>query len=120
MKKRLGFVSNSSSSSFLIYGIMFEEQDSILFEKFGKQYMEENNLEGEDYDMYEFYEFVSNKLDIGFNYGGEYNEGVYFGESWGDVGDDQTGLEFKTSIEDKIKVFFPDVKFSTYEEAWHD
>jgi len=45
----------------------------------------------------------------------------YIGRSWDTIKDDETGLQFKQSVEEKIKTLFGDeVKCETYECAWRD
>lgn len=95
MKIRNGFVSNSSSSSFLIYGCMVSEEVADKAE-----------------------EMKDVKFDVFY---GEY-ETYYLGLSWDDVKDDQTGKGFKESIEKSIKDAFEDEEFSfgTFSEAWYN
>lgn len=95
MKTRIGFVSNSSTTSFLIYGISAES----------------NELNVDDvYDTAEKNGLNCYQLDY------EY----YIGISWNKVKDDQTGLQFKESVQEKIKKAFPNYKgkFETFKEAW--
>jgi len=87
MKIRNGFVSNSSSSSFVIRGIKITVEElvkvlNIPIEEF-------DNIE----DEYDKYEFISNKIDDDFRI--EVN-GNYFGEKDYNtliVGDSLGGLE---------------------------
>lgn len=103
MKIRTGFVSNSSSSSFLIYGI---ELTSEEFGKFSNDY---------DYAYPEYY-----------HGDGEYAH--YFGISWNEVGDDETGREFKERVVKEVNEFLTksglsvrDSKdFGSQSYAWRD
>ena len=111
MKIRNVFVSNSSSSSFLIYGIStykvnlsaFNEDDIYddIEEKLG-------NLEN-----------VDKRVDLKYGPDDDY---YYIGASWDSVRDDETGLQFKNSVEESIKQLFPDqeLKFGTCCECWRD
>jgi hypothetical protein len=100
MRTRKGFVANSSTSSFLIYGAYVESKE---WEK----------RTGSD-DCWVEGLFAS--------YGSEWSEGVYVGKSWSDVGDDETGAEFKVRVQAAIKALLGDdwESFGTYEDAWRD
>jgi hypothetical protein len=100
MKLRQGFVSNSSSTSFCIYGTFIlpktekETLDNIMIQS------ESNALEA-----YIYYEESSNR------------EVVYVGKTPGDdmIPDNMTFGEFRRSIEEKIKkVFGKKMKCKTY------
>lgn len=99
MKVRCGFVSNSSSSSFLIYGWMLK-----------------NREDGEEYYV-KIREM--NDMRVHVVYG---QEDCYIGCSWDSIHDNETGLEFKTKIENEIKELTGEDKIecSTYEEGWYD
>lgn len=97
-KVRNGFVSNSSSSSFLIYGT------SITNSELEKM---------EDFDGWKFQK--STGLSV---YDRDYE--TYIGESWDNIGDDETGKQFKERVEKKILEHFPEAKFGTFEDAWYD
>ena len=98
MKVRKGFISNSSTTSFLIYGVQVFTEEEI------------------DYKLLK-------KLSLEY-YVGESEH--YVGRSWGDVEDNETGKEFKDRIItkiDQIKNKYPDVEMSspdTFEEAYYD
>ena len=104
MKVRNGFVSNSSSSSFLMYGIVAEEDDL-------------NIKDSEDlYDIAE--DLFENELTI---YANDNINGIYIGASWDSIKDDETGAEFKSRIESIFKYTLKkDVKCSTIEDSWYD
>ena len=101
MKTRQGFVSNSSTSSFLIYGM---------------------NVEGDSEDVESKIDEL--KLDLGYWYveGG----GLYVGRSWSGVKDDQTGLQFKESVTEDVKKLLAGVgseekvDCGTHQEAWYN
>lgn len=96
MKIRNGFVSNSSSSSFLIYGA---------------------HLEGVDEES-----LPQDLLGLESFYGGDYSDGVYLGKSWDSIGDEETGKEFKDGIEKSLTKILPDqeLSFQTHEECSYD
>jgi hypothetical protein len=139
MKIRQGFVSNSSSSSFCIYGITVEESE-VKEALIAKGATEEDFADG----LYEFFDSWSydykkreGKLtaeDIaeqeakffqpgdGFDFHSPYDYGeIYLGVEWSSIGDDETGSQFRARIEAKLtELFGKETSCSTLEEAWRD
>jgi hypothetical protein len=133
MKVRNGFVSNSSTSSFCIYGIAIERDHFLraLTEEAKKGL----NLGGEGdededgeqwYEVREAFETTDFQTQFGIHlevqgpYDSDY---IYIGRSYDGIGDNETGGQFKQSIRDdvaKVLAGLDAKEFCTQEEAWHD
>ena len=111
MKIRNGFVSNSSSSSFLLYGIYIDVQKVID----GHNKTAKKN---EQIDSAWKLGEVS-----GLSVEDPWDDGeVYVGLSWDEVGDNETGAQFKARAEALIRKLVPSYTggFGTHQEAWRD
>ena len=114
MKIRKGFVSNSSSTSFCIYGI------SAVNDEMVKKILGISE-DSEDVDVYDLLdEKLENEKDIEMNS----NDSTYWiGRSYTTIKDDETGKQFKDSTELTLKKLFPDVTddmFGIFKEIWYD
>jgi hypothetical protein len=98
VKKRFGFVSNSSSSSFCIYGIKLDG----------------SNISEETLDR-----LRNDDIPEGLDFHSILGEEFYLGRSWAKIRDDQTGLQFKQEVEKLItELAGKPIVCSTEEEAW--
>lgn len=109
MKTRQGFVSNSSSSSFCIFGAYIDPKH---FESLGKP---------EDSEPYEWAEsFGTDLLEIHFG-GDDYDDSFYIGRSWDRIGDDETGAQFKKSVRDNVaEALGKPFDCGPCEESWYN
>jgi len=96
MKLRYGFVSNSSTTSFCIYGALIQGPKDII-----RNITAENEL-------------------FTYHYSQD-GDGIYVGRNWSGIGGEETGNQFKKNVEEILNKYFPDLKeFNTFEEAWYD
>jgi hypothetical protein len=116
MKIRAGFVSNSSSSSFCVYGV---EMDLNKFKKLIKRLDINFNISNDldlvsllnkkydedEYDVFDVIDGAEKKfmklLGLIVRASGE-EETIYIGRSFNTLRDDETGEQFKKSVQEKL------------------
>lgn len=127
MKLRQGFVSNSSSCSFTIYGVCFDWdykeiydalQDDVKARCFIEQ---ENSTISEDTDL----DILEKVLGEEFKHltiqHGQECYSFYVGYTLNDMGDDETKNQFYSRVKTSLQKVFKDVSsISWYEESWFD
>jgi hypothetical protein len=125
MKIRSGFVSNSSSSSFCIYGTFIGRGELDLAaikahkDKPDEEELEEDEEEYDDDDDYEFWENRASELGLE-QHSFDGCDGHYLGISWSSIGDNETGKEFKERVEKLVAQFCGKQEpCETYEEAFY-
>lgn len=110
MKIRQGFVSNSSTTSFCIYGALIAPPRDEAREE-TEEYYDAHE------DMYEKCE----KLGLECH-STPWDSDCYIGLEWYNLRDDETGAQFKARVEALLFTNFgikPEA-CSTHEEAWRD
>jgi hypothetical protein len=91
MKIRQGFVSNSSSSSFCIYGTELESDDLVNAAKTLNIKFDED-----DFNEYDIGESIADMTNLEYHsISGEY---FYLGRSYTSIEDDETGKQFRDSV----------------------
>jgi hypothetical protein len=114
MKIRHGFVSNSSSSSFCIYGSQVEVEDLMKAAK-----ALDIEFDEEDFDDYDIGEQIESKTDL--EYHSMMGEYYYIGRSYSNIKDDETGKQFKESVVNAFeKLGLGALKLGEIEQAWRD
>ncbi len=130
MKIRNGFVSNSSTTSFCIYGVMWEasefadmmKESGLVPENVKKESNKNDGCIDDIIDWFYFDRpnFIKNEgLSVEYGYDSEY---IYIGATWSKIPDDVVVGEFKKSIKQKIENIFKikDAKCEMHEECFHD
>lgn len=115
MKVRSGFVSNSSSSSFLIYGAWVDvsKVKDMLKSKLSEEDLKE--LEEDPYMLGEF----ADSLPMYYHFDYE-SDACAFGRSFSSIKDDETGKGFKDSVKEKLREMFgEDVKCDTIRHEYY-
>lgn len=125
MKVRLGFVSNSSSSSFCLAGVRFDDLDELLEAAtagFKKRLVESGLPVREDYaDDDEHYEALCDsdpcaivRSTTGLHALGFLEEQpIYIGRDFTTIGDDETPRRFKADVKDALLKWFKASKLPT-------
>ena len=115
MKTRHGFVSNSSSSSFCIYGSSFDP----------------NEKNDDDFDMMteieDWIDKQSDKNDWNVSTGPEYSDAIYVGRNATSIKDDETGKQFKDSTETALHAMAKELGITIekasmgyHEQSWYN
>ena len=117
MIRKHGFVSNSSTTSFMIYGIALESYEAAKILKRDHPAVKESIEKWGDDEPLETLDGLP-----GFDsYPSEWGDHKYFGVSWDNVKDDETGAEFKERVRAALAEYLEgDLSLGTHEESWYN
>jgi hypothetical protein len=124
MKYRHGFVSNSSSTSFTIYGICLDPVEKTIYKNLQDDFkarclIEAEKHGGSDPDLECFIKVMREELHVDCQWGQD-QYSLYFGFEIDDMKDDETKLQFYDRVERLFKTAFKEVSCSWNSEAWYD
>jgi len=119
MKIRVGFVSNSSTSSFCIYGCYLGQEEALELLLTSGVISKEQAEDGKD-DSYDVFDDIATNNKIEFH-SMPYVYTTWFGFNFPSIPDDVNVGEWKKEKEKALKKLFGDsVKCDIYSEAWND
>ena len=109
MKIRNGFVSNSSTTSFCLYGIYIEE------EELAKRLQIEIGTDDIDFHG----ELEDDIIEV---FSEPYDSGYYVGVALSKIKDDETGAQFKERIRKALdqKMDITELEFDIMQDAWYN
>lgn len=123
MKIKSDFVTNSSSSSFVVIGTYFKTEDipDFIIEKI--QEVTGNKELTPEYDEWDFVDEAISKSPLSFSFGCEHYKGesIMVGIEYTKMSDDETLGQFKARAKQAIKDQLGlDLEVGHIEECWED
>jgi hypothetical protein len=116
MKTRIGFVSNSSTTSFCIYGAFIdgEDQYKAMCKSCGMEY------DADTFELYDIIDDICEKVGLTYHMGYD-SDGVYIGKGMEQMKDNETYGAFKKNVQDALeKLLGGKVECSVMQESWQD
>jgi hypothetical protein len=123
MKIRKGFVSNSSSCSFTLYGVYLDPVEEAVYanlqDDIKARCLIEAEKRGGDLDLEVFIKVMWEEFKIEATWGQDHYT-LYFGFSVNEMKDDETKIQFYDRIEKFFQKIFKEVSCDWHSEVWYD